>query len=94
MADKKKSEPCVYGVKEPTNINQLNRAYMIAFLKDKIEKGEIKKEQVEKYVKERKAKCKTAQKERRLFAEMFIPGILPQSEKPSFDAELEALISE
>lgn len=88
---KAKGEPCVYGVKEPTNVNQVSQDYIVAFLEDKLEKGEIKQEQVEEFL-EKKGNLPFT-KARKVFVKMFMADIRPKTEKPSFDDRLKALIT-
>lgn len=103
-----KYDKCVYGVKEPTSINQLNDEYMTAFLKAKIAEGSITRNEVEEYKKKKnsdiakkeKEKKKTLSKiershiERKLFAEFFMKDIAAKEKKKiDFDAELDALIN-
>ena len=101
-------EKCVYGVKEPTSINQHNNDYMTAFLKDKVADGTFTKKEVEEYKKKKNAEIAKKEKEkgkkftkiqkshieRRLFAEFFMKDIAAKEKKKiDFDAELDALIN-
>lgn len=103
-----KYEKCVYGVKEPTSINQLNDEYMTAFLTAKLAEGIITKKEVEDYKKKKNAEIAKKEKEkakkfskiershieRKLFAEFFMKEIAAKEKKKiDFDAELDALIN-
>ena len=88
----KKSLPCVYGVKDPKNINGLNKKYMLAFIKAGLEKGTITKKQVEDFV-EQKKNCEKDSGVRKLFASMFMPHLIP-AEEPDFDTALENLLKD
>lgn len=88
---KKKSIPCAYGVKDPKNVNGLNKEYILEFFRAKLADGSITREQIAEY-KAEKAKLEKESEKRKLFASMFMPSLLPK-EKKSFDDELDALIN-
>ena len=100
----KKGNRLVYGEGEPTSINNLNSAYMTAYLKAKLEDGTITKKQVADYKKKKNAEIakekdltpiKKSQIERKQFAAMFMPSLVAKkSIKIDFDAELDALIND
>ena len=97
-----KKESCIYGVKEPTNINQLNNAYMLAFIKANLADGSISKEKVEEFKKAKKAAIKkndtaveASHKTRLAFAECFMPQLMPKKKKSvDFDADLDELLAD
>ena len=97
-----KKEPCVYGVKEPTNINQLNNAYMLAYIKANLADGSISKEQVAAFKKAKNAAIKkddtaieVSHKTRPAFAEAFMPQLMPKKKKSvDFDADLDKLLAD
>lgn len=89
---KKKSLPCVYGVKEPKNVNGLNKKYMLAFIKAGLENGTITKKQVADFTKQKK-ECEKESGVRKLFATMFMPQLLP-TEEVSFDDALAELLKD
>ena len=87
---KAKSIPCAYGVKEPKNVNGLNKKYMLAFLEDNLKKGNITKEQIADFKKRKKDMVKESGV-RTLFASMFMPHLI-KAEELSFDDALDKLI--
>lgn len=88
---KKKSNPSIYGEREPKSVNGLNKKYMGDFLTDKLKKGEITKDQIKKF-KEKKAGKKDSDVHK-LFAEMFLPSLI-KPEPIEFDDVLDALIAD
>ena len=97
-----KKESCIYGVKEPTNINQLNNAYMLAYIKANLADGSISKEQVGAFKKAKNAAIKktdtaveASHKTRLAFAEYFMPQLMPKKKKSvDFDADLDKLLAD
>lgn len=87
---KKKTIPCAYGVKEPKNVNGLNKDYMLQFLSAKLKDGTITKEQIEEFKRRKKDMVKDSGV-RKLFATMFMPHLLKE-DKLSFDDALDALL--
>lgn len=99
----------MYGVKDPSSVNQLNSEYMTAFLKAKLAEGTITKKQISDYKKKKNSEIakkekeeekelspiKKSQVERKVFAACFIPDIaVKEKKKIDFDAELDALIND
>jgi hypothetical protein len=90
---KKKSLPCVFGVKDPKNINGLNKKYMYDFLVDGLEKGEITKKKIEEFQRKKK-ECDKDSGLRKLFASMFMPQLIKEEEKFDFDGAIEKLLKD
>jgi len=90
---KKKSLPCVFGVKDPKTVNGLNKKYMYDFIADGLEKGTITKKKVEEFNRKKK-NCDKDSGVRKLFATMFMPQLIKEEEPFDFDSALEALLKD
>ena len=90
---KKKSLPCVFGVKDPKTVNGLNKKYMYDFIADGLEKGTITKKKVEEFNRKKKD-CEKDSGVRKLFATMFMPHLIKEEEPFDFDNALEALLKD
>lgn len=89
---KKQTEPCVYGEKAPTNVNQLNDNYIFDYVNAKLADGSITEAKVSEYLDRVEKENLSPIKQRHLFAEMFMPEIM-KKEKATLIQRLNGLIN-